>query len=99
MTTYHHLSAEERAIIMLEQRRGASLRSIAAELNRSPSTLCRELKRNQSGKGGYHVLPSSAYHMQKSGAPLMTLSREDNINGQLQVYLNRLSNLLFFFAA
>ena len=48
MSNYHHLSPEERAVIMLERDRGYSLRQIAQQLNRSPSTLSRELKRNSA---------------------------------------------------
>lgn len=43
-----HLSAEERAVLMLERQRGTSLRLIASQLGRSPSTLSRELRRNQA---------------------------------------------------
>lgn len=43
--TYHHLSPEERAVIMIERQNGSSLRSIAHRLGRSPSTLSRELQR------------------------------------------------------
>ena len=43
--TYHHLSPEERAVIMIERQNGSSLRSIAYRLGRSPSTLSRELQR------------------------------------------------------
>lgn len=43
--TYHHLSAEERAAIMIELQNGASLCSIARRLRRSPSTMSRERKR------------------------------------------------------
>ena len=46
MTTYHHLSPEERAILMLERERGSSLRQIARQIGRSPATLSREIKRN-----------------------------------------------------
>jgi IS30 family transposase len=46
MTKYHHLSPEERAVIMLERDRGSSLRQIALKLKRNPATLLRELKRN-----------------------------------------------------
>jgi transposase, IS30 family len=46
MSNYHHLSPEERAYIMLERDRGSSLRQIALTLERSPSTLSRELNRN-----------------------------------------------------
>jgi len=43
---YHHLSPEERAVIMIEYRQGMSIRPIGALLNRSASTISRELKRN-----------------------------------------------------
>ncbi len=46
MTTYHHLSPEERAYIMLERERGSTLRQIALQLGRSPATLSREVRRN-----------------------------------------------------
>jgi len=48
MSNYHHLSPEERAFIMLARDRGNSLRHIALQLDRSPSTLSRELKRNSA---------------------------------------------------
>jgi IS30 family transposase len=51
MSSYHHLSPEERAIIMLERDRGASLREIADRLGRNPSTVSRELRRNTSASG------------------------------------------------
>ncbi|WP_414675069.1 helix-turn-helix domain-containing protein, partial [Luteibacter sp.] len=43
--TYHHLCAEERALIMIERQNGSSLRHIAARLGRSPSTISREVRR------------------------------------------------------
>ena len=42
---YHHLSTTDRVTLMFLKRQGLSLRTIASELNRSPSTLSRELKR------------------------------------------------------
>jgi IS30 family transposase len=45
---YYHLSAEERALIMIEHRRGASQRRIAEELGRNVSTVSRELLRNHA---------------------------------------------------
>ena len=51
MSNYHHLRPEERAFIMLERDRGSSLRQIALKLQRSPSTLSRELKRNSMASG------------------------------------------------
>jgi IS30 family transposase len=46
MNSYHRLSLEERALIMIEYHQGKSIRSISYSLNRSPSTISREIKRN-----------------------------------------------------
>ena len=43
---YEHLSREERAVIMVERRRGSSFRAIAKLLGRAPSTVSREVGRN-----------------------------------------------------
>lgn len=48
MHPYHHLSPEERAVIMLERKHSRSIRSIAKTLNRSPSTISREIARHAS---------------------------------------------------
>ena len=45
-TTYTQLSLEERCTIALLYKEGQSLRKIAATLDRQPSTISRELKRN-----------------------------------------------------
>ena len=42
---HHHLSTTDRVTLMFLKRQGLSLRAIASELNRSPSTLSRELQR------------------------------------------------------
>ncbi|WP_155738993.1 helix-turn-helix domain-containing protein, partial [Ralstonia pseudosolanacearum] len=46
MRKYKHLSAEERAVIMIEHRNGGSTRAIARLLGRGASTVSRELARN-----------------------------------------------------
>ena len=43
---YEHLSAEERGVIMAMKVNGSSARAIAIVLERSPSTITRELRRN-----------------------------------------------------
>lgn len=53
MVTYRHLSIEERCRLAELHRTGASLRQIAAALDRSPSTISRELKRNSGSQVGY----------------------------------------------
>ncbi len=48
---YTHLTEDERYQIDDLLREGFSQRALARELNRSPSTLCRELSRNKSKRG------------------------------------------------
>jgi IS30 family transposase len=65
MNTYTHLSSEERAVLMLERQRGASIRHIALLLGRSPSTLSRELSRNQQGKRAYNATQAGKSYLQR----------------------------------
>ena len=51
--TYHQLTIEERCEMARLQGEGYSQRQIAASLDRSPSTVSRELRRNSSRTGGY----------------------------------------------
>ena len=44
--SYRHLSAEDRGAPSMLIHQGSSIRSIARLLQRSPSTISRELKRN-----------------------------------------------------
>ena len=55
---YRHFSIEERCEIARRRDAGQSLRKIAAALDRSPSSIARELKRNSSVVKGY--LPKHA---------------------------------------
>ncbi|MDY6383129.1 MAG: helix-turn-helix domain-containing protein [Cyanobacteriota bacterium] len=48
MKTSSHLSSEERDKITILQSEGLSIRKIAKELGRSPSTISRELNRPQA---------------------------------------------------
>ena len=51
MSHYQHLSIEERESLWENQIKGKKIREIAKQLGRSPSTISRELKRNQSAQG------------------------------------------------
>ena len=51
--SYSELSVEERATIQIGHAQGFSLRRIACLINRSPSTISRELRRNRGACGGY----------------------------------------------
>lgn len=44
--TYVHLRPEERATVMLMRREGSTIRAVARTLNRSPSSISRELQRH-----------------------------------------------------
>ena len=46
MSCYHHFNIEERELLYGLLQKGLSLRAIAKELSRSPSSISRELKRN-----------------------------------------------------
>ena len=64
---YTHLSPFERGNIELLLGSGWSLRQIARELGRSPSTLSRELARNRRPRGGYRaVAAQQAYRQRRS---------------------------------
>ncbi|WP_426043897.1 helix-turn-helix domain-containing protein, partial [Caulobacter sp. DWR3-1-2] len=43
---YDHLTLEERCELARRREAGETIRQIAAALGRSPSSICRELKRN-----------------------------------------------------
>ena len=51
--SYNHLTLIERTAIFYRGNRGDSIRSIARYLDRSHSTVCREIKRNKSIFGSY----------------------------------------------
>jgi len=46
MCCYHHFTLEERESLLILRIRGESIRSMAKELSRSPSSISRELRRN-----------------------------------------------------
>ena len=90
---YHHLSAEERVVIMIEHGNGASSRSIGLRLNRNGSTIAREIRRNlEDGKRSSYDATKAGMAYQKrrkrcgacakivEGSDLHALVREKIIN-------------------
>jgi IS30 family transposase len=51
--SYQHLTLEERSMIAPMRILGLSIRHIATQLGRAPSTISRELRRNSDGAGAY----------------------------------------------
>jgi len=59
MTIYCHLSPEERAVIMIERNNHSPIRKIARILNRSASTISRELQRNSAANKSAYCAKSA----------------------------------------
>lgn len=53
--TYHELNLEERITIRVGLLQSLSLREIARQISRSPSTVSREIRRNSDNNGAYTV--------------------------------------------
>lgn len=54
MLSYTHFTRSERIKLGELKKKGKSIREIARELGRSPSSVSRELRRNRNKNGGYH---------------------------------------------
>ena len=83
---YEQLSLEERCSIARLREAGQSIRQVAAALDRPPSTIARELKRNSGGRVGYQP----AYAQQQARARRWSGSRLDRDDGLREVVLHRL---------
>ena len=56
--SYHQFTSEERFCLWRLLEKGYSIRAISRAMDRAPSTISRELKRNKSKKGTYNPLPA-----------------------------------------
>ena len=65
MSHYTHFTAEERELSMILIEKGFSLRAVARKLNRAPSSLCRELKRNSNKNGTYSANAAEKRYLQR----------------------------------
>ncbi len=83
---YNQLTIEERCEIARLSVSGCSIRQIASTLDRSPSTVARELKRNTSRQSGYHA----KYADQQSQARRWTGSKLDRNQTLRESVLSRL---------
>lgn len=84
---YRQLSLEDRCEIARLQAQGCSIRQIAADLHRSPSTIAREVKRNRRSDGGYRA----GYAQEQRQARRWTGSRLDRHAQLRRAVLKRLA--------
>lgn len=88
MQRYRHITIEERCEIARLRGEGVTVRKIAAALDRSPSSISREIRRNSNAKGEFQ--PS--YADQKSLARRWSGSKLDRDSELREIVLTRLSN-------
>jgi transposase, IS30 family len=86
MSRYTQFSLEERCSIARLHEAGQSIRQIAAALDRQPSTVARELKRNTGRKIGYQP----AYAQAQASARRWTGTRLERDDALRETILNRL---------
>ena len=79
---YKQIGIEERCEIARLRTAGQSIREIAAALDRAPSTVARELKRNRTGKGEYKAryADEQAWARRWCGS---RLERDDDLRGRV----------------
>jgi IS30 family transposase len=85
-TSYRQLSIEDRCRIASLQEQGHSIRKIAAALDRAPSTIAREIKRNAGRTIGYRP----AYAQEQTRARRWKGSRLERNEGLRETVLSRL---------
>ena len=81
---YNHITINERACIYQFKQLGLSIRKIAEALNRSPSTISRELKRNFCGYR-YKYLPHIA--QEKYEARRINCHRKEILTNEVKEYI------------
>ena len=85
--SYGQLSLEDRCEIARLSANGSSVRQIAAALDRSPSTISRELNRNRGKQVGY----KPSYAQQQAQARRWTGSRLEREPGLRRAVMERLA--------
>lgn len=88
MSCYHHITISERECLMKYRIMGMSIRSIARQLKRSPSTISRELARNDR-----EYLPSAAeeaYRNRRKRCVRKARLGDKQLNEQVRFFLTKL---------
>ena len=74
MTAYSHLASEERDRIALMRSQGFGCRLIARQLNRSASTISREVRRNALAGGAYRPsIADGGYLLRRQRAAILEM--------------------------
>lgn len=73
---YSHLTIQERELIALRSAQGCSQRAIAAELERSPATICREIRRNAKNGSQLNYLATTAENLARKRARIARRPRK-----------------------
>lgn len=82
--SYTHITIEERACIKKMKSEGSSIRAIARYLERSPSTISREIKRNKGKNGVYYPVTAQRLYFERKD----NCGRKLSINYNIQKYIN-----------
>ncbi len=77
-----HLSVEERDRIAQLRHLGTDLEDIARDLSRSPSTICRELKRNAKGGQYYAAQAQREAERRRRERPISRRMDDPEVNGR-----------------
>jgi len=76
----NQLTTEERDHIAQLRSRGFDQKEIAEAIGRAPSTICRELKRNRTGKEYYAALAQRESERRRRERPIVRKMEQENIN-------------------
>ena len=83
------LSLAERELIMVLRSAGASIRAVARELRRAPSTISRELDRNSNPFRGYRASVAQSATQHRAKRPKVgRLAQNETLNRHVQVWLD-----------
>ena len=85
--SYKHLSLTDRHYIEIERKGGATLNEIAIKINRSQSTISREISRNTGGRGYRHKQAhrlTVERHQEKNKSLKLTLELKEVVNKYLK---------------
>ena len=77
--SYHQLTLEEREVISQMHYSGAGPARIARRLNRSPSTISRELNRNSDSAGYRAVVAQEQTSRRRRKRPLISLIADQRL--------------------